>query len=1211
MPEDINALLKEAESDYESRQFDNAQEKLKKIIEADLQNDKAVMMLADIYAIRGLINSVINQYFSLINILEARGDLRKSLDVCGWILRLDSENINVRMKIILIYQKLGDKNEVIRQSLSLARLLIELGQGDQSILLLQKTQETSPDNLEVGSELAEIYISYGHIPEAVAQYKKIAASYFEKGLINKAADTYKRLKLVVPEEKEIMISLGKIYIELNQYKEAESEFRSVLRIDLNNMEALMLLGEVCQKKGQYKDAVLAFTKVIAIDAQEVRALEKLGELFQEQGKIKDAVKNYINAAQNYQLMGNIEKAVKIYQKILIIDSTNPVACRELTNLGASLTSAETESVSKAKTAEPEKDFAEKEEVEKIYEEAPVAAAEYKEIEEEPFKKKTEEEAVETEMPPEKESEIFDVLSKKEEFIIKLNEEKEEEEPVIIINAKNEEDLKKIKKEEVKVKLDKHLIKTGLIKEGAAEGEPVGLIKDRSSATSMLKPGLIRSMDKEDSVRRKTGLIKGKLIPVETIVDEEPAEPKIRKAGEPETGRTKEAEKLAAQISIQDEFLAGFEIKEKEERSGVEEAAMPVVEAKEEVLTEKETLKEKVGAPEQAFEKPVKEVLIDEKIFDIDKLVISGKVSQGIEKCAELLSANPDDNSVRFELGKIYLEKGLLDQAIEIFDYLKQKDKENAEYRYFAIDALKWKGDFKELLSQYYQLSKILLKNNADSELIKLYQDIILLDEENIETKKKLAELYLKLGQKAEGVFYLENIAEDYIMRDNIAKAIEVYDKVFHETQEISVREKLAYLYKANNSVKESINEYRELAAAYSSLNDSENEIKAIENIIELDPENLASRIRFSELLVDVASAKNVENLFKIGVIYSSSGEKEKARQYLEKLIMIDEGYAPAYDRLVDVYFELKDKENALKYADILINSYEEEKRYNEAADIYKRIINYDPDDVKARTELSRIYMLSEEKEKAANELLQLVKTLSSKEDWEEVMSVYGKIIELNPENYEHHFNMGLVYFERLNKFKEAAAEFQKAFKISPRDIKAGQYLLNVYLKMNEPYKIVEIYRKLVAIDSSFNAMEQEIIDKYIQKIETKPDNLYYHYDLGLIYKEFGRIDEAIEQFQQSKKQNELLLKSYNMLGLSFAQKEEMGMFDLAIRQFKKALEIKGYPVEEYVEIKYNLGNLYFEKHYYREAESYFEEVTKEIPGYKDTQDKLKELGTRD
>lgn len=1204
MSEDISILLKEAEQDYENRQFDNSQEKLKKIIEAEPQNDKAITILADIYAIRGLISSVINQYFSLINILEARGDLRKALDVCGWILKLDSENINVRMKNILIYQKLGDKGEVIRQSLSLARLLIELGQGDQSILLLQKTQEASPDNLEVGSELAEIYISYGHIPEAVAQYKKIAASYLEKGLINKAADTYKRLKLVVPEEKDVMLYLGKIYMDLGQYKEAEAEFRSILRLDLNNIEALMLLGEVCQKKGQYKDAVLALTKVIAINNQEVRALEKLGELYQEQGKIKEAVKDYISAAQNYQLLGNIEKAIEIYQKVLLIDSTNPVACRELTNLGAPLAKAGVEEEQKV-MREKEETFEEKivEPQEKI---EPVA-------EEYSFEKA--EEKIEKQ---EEKVEIFEPAAAKEEFVMSIEEEKEEE-PVIIIGAKDEEDLKKIKKEEVKVKLDKHLIKTGLIKEGVAEKEPIGLIKNRGASIS-LKSGLISSVDKEEAVRRKTGLIKGKLIPSSAAVEEKPvfSEAKILA---PEVEITeKEAAALPAssveEASVQEEFLEKMEMKEEKADepkpfedalvlSGSPDAVSLELPAAVEEVKEVEMVEQ--IEPEEVKKEVEKEVLIDEKMFSIDKLMISGKASEAMEKCIELLNTNPDDDAIRFELGKIYLEKGLLDQAIEIFDYLKQKEKENIEYRYFIIAALKWKGDFKTLLFQMYQLAGLLVKNNRNSELVKLYQDIILLDEENIETKKRLADLYLKLDQKAEGIFYLENIAEDYIMLERVSKAIDVYNKVFSETGDLSIREKLAYLYKINNQIKESINEYTELANVYSSFNRPESEIKAVENIMELDPENLPSRIRLSELLIDSSSNKNVENLFKIAVIYSSSGEKEKAKQYFEKVVAIDENYAPAYDRLIDVYFELKDKEKALKYAESLIGSYESEKRYNEAAQIYRRIINYDPDDVKARTELSRIYMLSEEKEKAIDELLQLIKTLSSKEQWEEVVNVYNKIVELDPNNFDYHFNLGLIYFERLNMFKEAANKLEESFKISPRDIKSGQYLLNIYLKMNEPYKIIDVYKRLLAIDSSFKSMEQEIIDKYLQKIENKPESLAARYDLGIIYKEMGRLDEAIEQFQQSKKQPELLLKSYNMLGLSFVQKEEMGMFDLAVRQLKKALDIKGYPPEEYLEIKYNLGNIYFEKRYYREAENYFKEVVKEVPGYKDVQDKLKEI----
>lgn len=1238
MDESLYALLQEAERDYEARSFDAAQEKLKRALELEPHNEQAVSRLAAIYAIRGLISSVINQYFILISILEAKEDFRKVLDVCKWILRLEPENINVRMKIILTYQKLGDNREVIGQSLSLARLLIELGQGDQSIILLQKTQNLAPDNLEVGAELAEIYISYGHIQEAIAQYRKIAASYLERGLVSKAAETYKRLKLVVPEEKEVMIALGKIYVGLGQYKEAEAEFRSVLRLDLNSIEGLMLLGEVCQKKGQYKDAILAFNKVVSLDNQEMRALEKLGELYQEQGKIKDSVKNFISAAQNYQLLGNIEKAVKIYQQVLVMDPTNPVACRELTNLGAPLSLVEEKQEFVKK---PERE--EKEKIEMV------------EISEEPLQEEIfgrEKEVKEkSELKPDFEAAEEEVLALPKEEIIKVSPTEEE---LIVIEAPTDEELKKFKKEEVKVKLDKHMLKTGLIKPGKEEKVPLGLIKERAQAGIEQKSSLIFKQDKEEGIKRKTGLIKGKLIPKELEEEPkiEPSEEKPSKAPEEviqeevveaaisEKVETPEKEPLAASAAqtaapIEEEEMIlhiGEPAQEAPIEPGVIEEKTPSYSAEEVFEQAPPEEEEQIlrQAPAEAEEKPfeyvagsvegniaaaaqeeaepriekedkeARETEFKEKIVEVNKLVVSEKAHEAIEKCTEYLKNNPNDNSIRFELAKIYVEKGMLSYALELLYFLKDKDRDNIEYRECLLECLKWKSDFSRLLTEAKQYANILTKQGKTNRLIKLYQDVILLENDNLDVKKQLAELYLANGYKAEGIFHLEYAAEEYIAREDISKAIAVYDKIFSITQDLSVKEKLAFLYKTNNQVKEAIDQYTQLAQVYGSLNYIEHETAALENIIDLDWQNLDARVRLSELIPVSEVDKSVDNLFKTAQIFSSRADKENARDYLEKVLKINEFYLPAYDRLIDAYFDLNDKEKALNVAGKLVDSYLKEKRYNEASAVYKRIVGYDPENVAVRGELSRIYVLSKEKDKAIEELLQLIRTLSGKGEWEEVVHIYKRAVELDGQNFDLYFNLALVYLERLNRLHDAAAEFEKALEVSPQEIKSAQYLLKIYLKLNEPYKVIEIYKRLIAADSSYRSMEKEIIGKYVQRIEANVENFAHRYDLGIIYKELGFLDNAIEQFQQSKKQPELLLKSYNMLGLCFSQKDAMGMFDLAIRQFKRALEIKGYPEKEYLQIKYNLAELYFKRHMYQDSINWFEEIIKENPGFKDS-----------
>lgn len=337
MADDVRDLMREAESLIEERDWDAALEKLKRVLELDPENAKACEKRAHAYAVRGMIKSVVQTYFRLMDILEARSELDPAIEVAGWIQRLDPESDAARMRVIQILRKKGDHAEVVRRSRELARLYIELGQGDQSISLLKSAQESDPDNLEIGLELAEMFVSHGHIEEGAAQYRRVASAFQQKGQVEKAAEAYRRMKVIVPDDPGVFFTLGKLFVTLGRFNEAEQEFRAILRHDLNHEEALLALGDVCQKKGQFRDAILAFNKILTINPHENSAKERLGELYQAQGISAEAVKHYLAAAHAWQQLEDHPRAVKLYQRVLALDPTNPTACRELTNLGAPLT----------------------------------------------------------------------------------------------------------------------------------------------------------------------------------------------------------------------------------------------------------------------------------------------------------------------------------------------------------------------------------------------------------------------------------------------------------------------------------------------------------------------------------------------------------------------------------------------------------------------------------------------------------------------------------------------------------------------------------------------------------------------------------------------------------------------------------------------------------------------------------------------------------
>ncbi|CAN0318800.1 unnamed protein product, partial [Phaeothamnion confervicola] len=330
------ALLSEADAAYSSSSWDAALEAYKKALETDPTSAVACRRMADVLAIRGRFADVLDAYFRLIDILEAQGDLDGALEVAHWVMNLKPDSDQARMKMIFAYHKKGDLKEVVRQSRELARLYIDLGQGDQSIQLLQQAQKADPENLDIGLELAEMYVSHGHIQDGANQYRKVANAFLDQRNLEKAAEAFRRMKVIVPDDPGVLLTLGNLYVDLKRYNEAEQEYRSILRHNLNHEEALLALGRVCQLKKQFRDAILAFNRILSINPDEVTAKEKLGELYQAQGLSSESIKNYLSAAQSYLEFEERDKAIRLFQIVLGLDPANPTACRELTNLGAPL-----------------------------------------------------------------------------------------------------------------------------------------------------------------------------------------------------------------------------------------------------------------------------------------------------------------------------------------------------------------------------------------------------------------------------------------------------------------------------------------------------------------------------------------------------------------------------------------------------------------------------------------------------------------------------------------------------------------------------------------------------------------------------------------------------------------------------------------------------------------------------------------------------------
>ncbi|PYQ52444.1 MAG: hypothetical protein DMF59_04765 [Acidobacteria bacterium] len=135
---------------------------------------------------------------------------------------------------------------------------------------------------------------------------------------------------------------------------------------------------------------------------------------------------------------------------------------------------------------------------------------------------------------------------------------------------------------------------------------------------------------------------------------------------------------------------------------------------------------------------------------------------------------------------------------------------------------------------------------------------------------------------------------------------------------------------------------------------------------------------------------------------------------------------------------------------------------------------------------------------------------------------------------------------------------------------------------------------------------EEIFKEFKKGVEQQLDSEDYdtHYNLGIAYKEMGLIDEAIGEFQLAAKDHKRAVECASMLGLCFLEK---GMPQLAIKWYRKGLEMPEIREEEHLGLLYDLGSAYVEVGDSENAQKAFMEVYGLNTGYRDVATRIKQL----
>ena len=170
---------------------------------------------------------------------------------------------------------------------------------------------------------------------------------------------------------------------------------------------------------------------------------------------------------------------------------------------------------------------------------------------------------------------------------------------------------------------------------------------------------------------------------------------------------------------------------------------------------------------------------------------------------------------------------------------------------------------------------------------------------------------------------------------------------------------------------------------------------------------------------------------------------------------------------------------------------------------------------------------------------------------------------------KENFDEGLRYLEALQA-KEGGTDPSLEREIAEIKTKRAEFKIaekKQHLQKN-PANAAALENEIAALQAELNQIKLADAERIVERY---PNDLMYRFELGVLYVNTGNVQGAVEQFQKSVGQPQRRVASLNYLGQCFQQ---MGLHDLAIDQYNKAIEEIPTMDSLKKDLLYNLGCAY-------------------------------------
>jgi len=423
--------------------------------------------------------------------------------------------------------------------------------------------------------------------------------------------------------------------------------------------------------------------------------------------------------------------------------------------------------------------------------------------------------------------------------------------------------------------------------------------------------------------------------------------------------------------------------------------------------------------------------------------------------AQTIALNPKSAVSHFILGNIYYQKKAFDQAIEEFERVAELEPENVSAIYLLARSYVLKGNIDSAAINYKKVIELFPSNSlAYLELADVY-----IDHEQYVEAIALLEKVITINPQEGGVFL--TLASIYEFQGDNQKAKAYYQKGLElQPTHIQGRKKLLLLYLGEGN--------------------TDAVIEQAKSLLTVEPKDPVTH-------------------FILGAAYKKNSLFDNAAGELEAAIRLEKNMSQAYLQLAYIYLHQRKKEEAINILTKAMNLpfnqttdvalllgaiYIQDKQYEKAIKIYRRILWHYPDNQEAWYQMGMANERLEHINKSTDCFYKCIKLnprhanaynyigymyAERKMRLDTAVKLIHKALEIEPENGAFLDSLGWTYYQQ-NNLEGAVNNLERAYKLMNNDPVVTGHLADVYHAMGKDDDAIRLRNRAKELDGNSEAV---------------------------------------------------------------------------------------------------------------------------------------------